>query len=336
MAYIRRHGDGWRAEIVRKGVRKSRVFTTKTAATAWATREESAIIDGTASRWPDKTLSQALGRYTREVTAGKRTARTEGLRFAALERDFPGLAGKLFHAVDSADLAAWRDARLKTVSRATVQREINSLRNVWTVAIREWKWVGESPWKTLRMPGDNPHRERLFSWREARAIMRRCHYLTGRPPLTGMEAVAYAVLVALRTGMRAGEIMGLEPADIDLAARVVTVRQHKTQHLTGKPRRVPLTRHGVRVLGLVLAGMEARQDGRVWPIGSTSLDALFRKARAGCGIEGLHFHDARATFATHMARKVDALTLAKIMGHSDVRMVMVYFRETEEDIARRL
>jgi zona occludens toxin (predicted ATPase) len=72
MAYITKLPSGlWRAQIARKGVRRSQSFTTKAAATAWATREESAIIDGTASLWPRKTLADALDRYEKDITPGK-------------------------------------------------------------------------------------------------------------------------------------------------------------------------------------------------------------------------------------------------------------------------
>lgn len=335
MAYIRKHKDGWRAEVTRKGhPRQSKVFTTKGAASAWAARLEASIIDGTASRWPDKTLADAMDRYAKEVSSTKRGAREEALRFEAIKRDFPALAGKVLHKIDTADLAAWRDARLKVVVGATVQRDINLLRNIWTVAYKEWGWVGESPWRKLRMPGDGAPRERVASWREIKALLRRCGYYTGRPPRTGLERVAWAFLVALRTGMRAGEILGLECAD--LVDGVAVIRQHKTMHITRKPRRVPLTHQGRNLLGQLRVDALGSGGGRLIPMSSTSLDALFRKVRKQVGVEGLHFHDSRATFATHMARRVDVLTLAKILGHKDINQTQTYYRETEEAIAQRL
>lgn len=335
MAYIRRHRDGWRAEVTRKGhPRQSKVFATKTAASAWAARVEASIIDGTASRWPAKTLADAMDRYSREVSSGKRGARTEVLRFAAVRRDYPVLCSKLLHAIDAADLARWRDDRLQRVARSTVQRDINLLRNVWTIAAREWGWCGESPWRLLRMPGENPPRERVASWRELRRILRRCGYVTGVVPCTGLESVAWAVLVAMRTGMRAGEIMGMQVGD--LSGGVVTLEQHKTLHITRRARRVPLTHRGRWLLEQLQASARARGDQSLWLITGKSLDTLFRKARDQCLVHGLHFHDLRATFATCMARRVDALTLAKILGHADVRQTMTYYRESEDDISRRI
>lgn len=54
-------------------------------------------------------------------------------------------------------------------------------------------------------------------------------------------------------------------------------------------------------------------------------------------IEDLHFHDTRAEALTRLARKVDVLTLAKISGHKDLRILQnAYYRETAEQIAARL
>jgi integrase len=68
-----------------------------------------------------------------------------------------------------------------------------------------------------------------------------------------------------------------------------------------------------------------------------SRDALFRKALAQRQLEGFTFHDARATALTHMARRVDVLTLQKISGHADVGLLArVYYRESAEDVAARI
>jgi integrase len=67
------------------------------------------------------------------------------------------------------------------------------------------------------------------------------------------------------------------------------------------------------------------------------LDALFRKARNALMIPDLHFHDSRAEALTRLARKVDVMTLARISGHKDLRVLLeTYYRESASDIAARL
>lgn len=330
MAYIRKRGDKWRAEIEREGIpRYSKSFTTKTAAQAWATREEASISEGKVGRWPRRTLSEALTKYEESVSEAKRGARAEGLRFARLRRDHPALCAKVLHEISAADLSAWRDARLKEVQPASVLREINLLRNVWTVAAREWLWCpSETPWRSIKMPADSQPRQRRIGWREVRALLRWLGYRTGRAPTTGMEATAWAFLLALRTAMRAGEVLQLDASTVDLQRRTARLNTHKTVEREGA-RTVPLTRRAVRLL-TVLAG-------KPLPVSSATLDVLFRRARDSLLLRDLHFHDSRAEALTLLARRVDVMTLARISGHRDLRQLLsTYYRESAEQIAARL
>jgi integrase len=335
MAYFEKLAHGWRVAIQRRGVRKSRTFVTKRAAELWALEQERAIIDGEVQRWPPKTVQDALDRYSEHVTPSKGSARAETLRFRAFCRDFPALAQKEMHAVTPADVAEWRDIMLKRVSPGTVKRTSNSLRAVWTVAVKEWRWCPSSPWASIKLPADNPPRDRLAGWREIRRILRRCDYVTHHPPVSGLQGVAWAFLVALRTGMRAGEILRLQVGDI--AGSVATVRQHKTQHLTGKPRRVPLTPQGARLLRELCAFALARGRTELFSISSASLDAQFRKITGSLLIEDLHFHDARRVGLTHLSKKLDVMELARVSGHRDLRVLFkVYYGVTADDIAAKL
>jgi hypothetical protein len=182
--YVRKAKGGWRVEIARKGVRVSATFPHKATAVAWGATEEAAILAGKSGKFPARTVAEAFDRYEREVSKDKRGKREEGLRFAAILRDFPELGSKVLAEVKTPDLVAWRDARLKVVSKGTVQRDINLLRNVWTVARNEWHWCGESPWTALRMPGDNPARTQRVRWQEIRRIVRWLGYRTGQRPAT--------------------------------------------------------------------------------------------------------------------------------------------------------
>lgn len=326
-SYYKLPSGRWRAQIALRGVRLSSTFATKTAAQSWAKTEEAAILDGKADRWPRKTLGDALDRYEREVTPSKGAAKFERIAFGLLRREHPSLCAKLLHQIAPSDLAQWRDERLQFVSGSTVVRYAALLRNVWTVAAKEWGWTPEpSPWRSVKLPAHNRPRERINGWREIRAVLRRLNYLTGRPPQTMMEQVAYAWLIALRTGMRASEVRSIAPQTVDLAAGVVTLDKHKTAHLTGRARRVPISRQAARLIALCPQ----------FTISAGSLDALFRKARQAAGLDGFTFHDSRATALTLLSRRVDVLTLARISGHRDIRQLMVYYRESDTAIASRL
>lgn len=329
MASIKPHAaGGWRVSVNKLGQRRTKVCPTKAQATAWGLREETAIVAAEGGQFPRRTLAEAIERYLRDVSPRKKGERTEGLRFAALQRDYPALAGKVLSEHRTPDWVAWRDDRLRKVTPGTVQRDINLIRNLFRVAADEWRWCGNSPLKGMRMPGENPARDRLLGWREIRRVCRWLGYQSGYPATTGYQFVAYALLLALRTGMRAGELLALEAGRVDLVRRVARV-PHKTQHLTGRPREVPLSGRALRLLRCL--------PGQRIELTSATLDALWRKATEACGLIDAHFHDSRATALTHLARRVDVLTLARISGHRDPKILLQrYYRETAESIAARL
>lgn len=330
MAYIRKQRGKWRAEVERNGVRVSRSFEAKATAVNWAATEEAAILALKRGAYPRKTLADAMQRYADEVSSKKKGARFELLRLAALERDFPALAKKQLTELTTPNMADWRDARLQVVTPGSVQRDINLLSHVFTVARDEWKWMGDTPLKGMRAPGQNPPRTRRIDPGEIKRLCRWLGYRTGQKPATKQAEVALAFLLSLRTGMRAGEVLSLSVKTVDVKRRVATV-EHKTQHLTGKPREVPLSRRALLLLKPVL------DKGKVFTVTSASLDALFRKARDSLLLEDIHFHDARADALTRLAKKVDVMTLARISGHKDLRILMDhYYRTTADEIAAKL
>lgn len=330
MAYLTKVPTGWRAQIERDGVRKSKTFPHKATAQAWAAQQESDILSGHVGKWPAKTVTDAIARYEREVSSQKRGERSEGLRFRAIERDFPMLCAMIFAEVKTPDLVLWRDARLKKVSKGSVQRDINLLRNLWTVAAREWHWCGDSPWTSLRMPGDNPARTQRIRWQDVRRIVRWLGYKTGQKPTTKYQEVAWAFMIALSSAMRAGEVMGLTRESINLTTRVVTLNSHKTLETVGV-RYVPIPKRCARLLRVLCV-----KPGSLWTIKPANLDVLFRKARDGCDLDAIHFHDSRAEALTLLSRRMDVLTLSKVSGHRDLAQLRDYYRETPEQIAARI
>jgi integrase len=327
MASVGKHGRGYRAQVYVGGRRASKVFRTLREANAWAAQMEERLAAAPADR---HTLRDLIERYVESVLPGKRGGDHEARQAKAFLRDFSAMADKRLADLDTPDFARWRDERLKSVSDATVLRNLNWLRHALRIAREEWRWMTGNPLQGLRIPRNPPPRTRRVSPEEVRALCRVLDYRPGRAPETKSQEVALAFLVGIRSGMRAGEILSLSSANLDLRRRVASVA-HKTQHLTGKPRDVPLTRHAVRLLRPV-AHLE-----QCFTISSAVLDTLFRKARDRLLIEDLHFHDSRAEALTRLAREVDVLTLAKISGHKDLRILQaVYYRETAEQIAARL
>ena len=331
---------GWRAEVQRRGVRESAVFRTKGEAVQWALAREQVLLAGGrgAAAAPRMTLGQALARYEDEVLARRpaAAARPDRLRLAAFRRDFPQLCALPLADVRAGDIAAWRDARLQKVSAATVQREAAALRPMWRLAVGEWEAVERSPWQGVRLPPEPPARTRLPSWREVRRMLRAGGVHLGLPPATAMQEALWAWVVALHTALRSAEVLRMARSNVDLQRRVYRLEQHKTARLVGA-RLVPLTPRAARVLQVLDAAAAAAGRDGYFTLSDASRDVLWRRVAQGAGVQGLHFHDARAAALTWLAKRYDVMTLARISGHRNINMLYnTYYRESAADVAARL
>ncbi len=322
MPTYRRRGTNWRAEIARAGQRESATFPTKAKAEAWAKARERDIMAGQAGPGLRRPLRDALLRYSDHVSPTKRGARWERIRLAGMARD--AVADVLLAELVAPHIAAWRDRRLAQVSGASVAREFNLLRSVLEVARREWQWIRDNPCKEVRKPAARPPRTRRISDDEAGRIVRAMGYEGGEPENASQRA-ALAFLFAIETAMRAGEICGLTWD----AVREKSVVLPRTKN--GDQREVPLSMEARRIVGLL-----PRTGARVFDVAGGSLDVLFRRGRDKAGITGLRFHDSRAEACTRLAKRLDVLDLARMIGHRDLRSLRIYYRATADEIADRL
>lgn len=307
MATFRKEGAGWRAEVFRQGVRKSRAgFLTKAAAVAWAGTVEAEIMAGVRGEIPDKTFGDVLDRYLRDVSTLKKGYRWEEVRLTAVKR--ARIAQVALKRLNATHVSEWRDERLKAVSAASVRREWNLLSHACEIARTEWKWLRVNPFREIRRPLSPQHRIRIFTDTDLDALRDKAK--------TPAELEAFrAVLFCIETGMRAGEIFKCQ-----ITGRVA----HLSDTKNGTRRDVPLSEEAVRLYG----------DG--WTLTPATLDVHFRRIRDAAGLVDLHFHDSRRTAITRLSKKLNPLELASMVGHKDLKMLMVYYRESAEDIARKL
>jgi len=332
MASIQKTTKGYRVQVKvvvpgkDKPVRDSETFSTRREAVEWGARREAEIkAEATTSLGEQHTLKQALRKYADEVSPKKRGERWEQIRLAAFEGyrlplDLP--IGR----VTAQHVATFRHARGASVGPAAVLRELTLLSSVFEAARLEWGWVDKNPCRDIRKPAQVKHRERVIQWWEIRRLLRQMGYAhAGRVTSTG-QAVAMCMLLALRTGMRAGELCGL--AWIHVHAQHV----HLPTTKAGKPRDVPLSSRARHIL----ARMKGWDDDLVFGLKTASLDALFRKYRQRAGLDGFTWHDTRHTAATMLARKLDLLDLCKVFGWADPRYVAVYYNPHASSIAARL
>jgi len=140
------------------------------------------------------------------------------------------------------------------------------------------------------------------------------------------------VLLALRSGLRVGELFGLEWKDIELGSRQLTVRRSIVNGVTGSPknnreRHVPLSEQVYDALSKLRAGGGAvfrRKKGG--PFRNRNIP--HRKLHHFCkraGLRPIGWHTLRHTFASQLsANCVPIRTIQELLGHSDIKTTMRY------------
>lgn len=326
MATIERRAPGqFRARIRRDGYpSRTRTFPTRALAEAWARDIESKIDAGEpvlGAEAARTTLGEALDRYQREITPGKRGARQERRRIACW-RLHP-LACRAMTALRGADLADYRDARLagvefgrfvaaraagetpthqagdpRPVGADTVRLELAILGNLYRIAATEWRMEGLiNPARSVRKPAPGRARDRRLAGDEEARIL-----AASAPVFRG------AVILAMETAMRRGELAALRWADVDLARAVARIREAKN----GEPRDVPLSPRALDAL----RALPRRLDGLVVGLAPDGLTQAWARACETAGIVGLRLHDVRHEAISRLfERGWSVAEVAAVSGH---------------------
>lgn len=310
-----------------RGVRKSRTFPNKTMAMHWAAEVEKEILAGKNGQIPNKTFGDLLKKYAAEVSPKKKGAEWEIKRINAMLRQ--DVSKLMLSDMSRSDFATWRDLRLKSVSTATVNREMNLISHVLNTAVMDWEWLHENPMKGVKRPPETPPRDRIMTDKEIDRLLFALGYDYDAEKLeTVSSRVGAAMLFAIETAMRASEICKLTWNDVDTENRVAILLETKN----GTKRKVPLSSEAVRIIEqLRNTGTES-----VFDLTTNQIDPLFRKARKRTLIDDLHFHDSRHTAITRLAKVFNVLELSRIVGHKDLRNLQIYYNESAEELAKKL
>jgi integrase len=228
----------------------------------------------------------------------------------------PIFGTKRLDAITTTDIERWIAAKREDgLAAGYIKRLMNTLKAVMNDAVRSGA-IAENPAAHANQIRDAAARERFLEAAE----------------IVGLLAVADqierwlydAILWALHSGMRRGEIQRLRWQDvrtIDDGGAIVLLERTKS----GKPRSVICTRTMIEVLDR----QKARRidgDDRVWPVSAMTWRRRWEKAREAAGLPDVDFHDLRRTKATMAAiAGVDLRTLAARLGHSDLTMLEKHY-----------
>lgn len=335
MAYIEKregkNGITYRAQIKRKGEPiLSQTFKRKTDAEAWAKKKEVALSEG--EHFPERaaqrhTFSEAAERYKAEHLknlAGPEhraahvdwwNERLGRLRLSAVT---PEVINEHLKTLATTPLRNGRTPAASTINHYRI-----AVTHVLKMA-RKWGWTGTLQTDRVdRVKVDNA-RVRFLSDDE---LPRLLEAVKSHPDLN------MAVLLALGTGARAGELLTLKWSQIDLKKRQILLTKTKNGDKRVLPvpdAVVPLLASRVRRLDTDLVFPSHRHPQK--PI---DLRQPWKAALQKAEIPDFRFHDLRHSAASYLVQQgVNLVSVAALLGHRTLQMTKRYSHLAPEHLAQ--
>jgi len=309
----------------------------------WANETESAIREGRhfkTSEAKKHTLGDLIDRYIRDVLPQK--IKSQKKQQAQLLWWKEKIGGFRLAEVTPALIGEKRDELLRGMthrgaqrSPATAIRYLSALSHAFTIAVKEWGWLEDTPMRKVTKPKESRGRVRFLDENERERLMQACRE-NANPHLY------IIVLIAISTGMRYGEIVNLTWADVDLARKRIILQETKN----GDRRAVPIA--GAALERLILLEKTRRIDTNLLfpkrrgttPLNEMPKDTLAKVQKVQkpiqlrnawvvslkkAGIEDFRFHDLRHCAASYLAMSGASLAeIADILGHKTLAMVKRY------------
>lgn len=318
---------------------QSATFERKTDAAKWAQSTESAIRENRhfkTSEAKRHTLAELIDRYCRDVLPSKKSAKDQAQQLGWWKDE---IGSHSLSDVTPSMLAECRDklgrkitVRGKPLSPASVVRYMAALSVAFTIAVKEWGWLDDTPMRKVTKPKEARGRVRFLSDDERIRLLKVCKE-SSNPYLYPV------VVLALSTGMRQGEIMGLTWDVVDMnRGRAIL---HETKN--GERRAVAITGHALEQVK-ELAKVRRIDSNLLFPSKENTpqkpqkgmdLRAPWLAALKNAGIEDFKFHDLRHSAASYLAMNGASLAeIAEVLGHKTLQMVKRYAHLSEGHTAR--
>jgi integrase len=324
----------YRVKVRRKGASlQTATFHRLTDARKWAQVTEGAVLEGRHFKTAEAkrhTLAELVDRYTREILPRKSRS---SIYMQTLQLDWwkAQLGQRALADITPALLAEYREklahGEEQPRSNATVVRYMAALSHAFTIAVREWNWLDDSPMRKVSKPKEPRGRVRFLSDEERQQLLGTCKQ-------SPSAYLYYVVVLALSTGARKMELLSLTWRDVDLQRGVITL--HDTKN--GERRVLPLAGPALalmcehaKVRRIDTPLVFPRDDGRK-PL---DIRSAWETALKRADIEDFRFHDLRHSCASYLAMNGASLAeIAEILGHKTLAMVKRYAHLSEAHTAR--
>ena len=315
MAYFRKRLGKWQCVIRIKGhPTTTKTFVVKKDAEIWAKnielkyfREE---IDILKINYP--LFKDCLIRYRDEISIHKRSKDMENKLIKYLLKE-PFVDLKL-NLINNSIIAQYRDRALKYLQPSSVKRRLAVISHLFSIARKEWGFKIDNPVLDIRKPKLPEPRDRRFTDKEIKLL------IYGNKTSEKLKSI---IQIALETGMRVGEILGIKKEHINGQTLYIPVTKTK-------PRSIPLTKRALEILN---------NTNLPFTLSAMAVSKQFNWLCKFYKIHDGRFHDLRRQALTNfmIEKKLSVAEVMLISGHADPRILLNIYNNTKiHDLIKKL
>jgi integrase len=309
---IYKRGENWymdftfKGQRVRESIGPSRKDAEKVIAKKKTEIIENKYLDIRKEPEPIK-FNEFAKEYLKWSKANKKTSSWYGevSKMRRIDKEF---GKRILHEITTWQIEKWKSKRKEEVKAATLNRELALFKHMYSKAI-EWGRCKENPSKKVKLLKGEVKRVRFLTPGETQKLLSNC-----------VKHLRSIVIVALNTGMRKGELLGLQWSNVNLEKGIISILDTKNHERKDIPMNETVK---TTFMEIERKGDYVFSDGNGKRF--TKLQHSFEKALEKSKITDFRFHDLRHCFASNLVMEgVDLNTVRELMGHRDLTMTLRY------------
>jgi len=233
------------------------------------------------------------------------------------------------------EIERYKGIRALTVSKASVNKDLSTLKAVFNIAIR-FNWISTNPVKNVGKVIISEKEFLYFTQEETQLIINNIEN----------ENIKNLVTFALYTGCRLNELVNIQWLDVNMQDKLITIRNKanfKTK--TGKNRQIPISENlfnllkslltnGNNIVNFINPEKYIFSNGKGAKYCNFYVTKYFKSVLRRLNFaEKFHFHCLRHTFITNLIKAgVNVNYVKELAGHSQLITTMNYIHLSTNDL----
>jgi len=230
----------------------------------------------------------------------------------------PYFGKKQLDKISNLDIESYKAAKLQAgQSRKSVNNHLIALNKCLKTA-QDWEIIDKIP--KVKLLKVAPQRFDYLSIEECETLLDHCN-----------GVLKEMVMVAIKTGLRFGELIALRWQDIDFSGNLITVQNSIVRGEMGSPKSNKSRYIHLSSVLFQMLNVKAKKTGFIFsqngidPLNPTLCLGWLHEACNGAEMRRIGWHTLRHTFASHLAQKgIPIMAIKELLGHADIKTTMRY------------